>query len=331
MHLIKIKIFSFLLLVVIASPCMSGDGPILPVRELKEPMELDEALSVLQQSQDPEQLAKAAVSLCRIGTPTALDSLATALRDPVLLARLDTEMSFHMSTEGLRVYWITEEIGKLSTPQAQDVLLKLARDKTFTDEFSRINCLIDACRWIQNPSPELLAFLDSMAAPKNGLTGGVVTALARIGSPEALALIEKRVLSADYQTGTKAGWFTHYLITVRNNANVVSFYRQLLSMKNQDVLSLTALDKRIMSKEIKFSLRDIIIQSLFDYRGREWYKPSAYYPRPPKREDASSEVLRELLEIADMALKLDITPETREGVLKAQQEIQEILQKRSAE
>jgi hypothetical protein len=76
-------------------------------------------------------------------------------------------------------------------------------------------------------------------------------------------------------------------------------------------------------------LRNILVQTLFDFRPNEWYGPNSLYVPPPQRNEASSEVRREVLALADVALKLDVSDDTKEGVRKARKEIEAILAERT--
>jgi len=279
--------------------------------EPESPIEIKtstEALNILHELKDPAALKKAAIWLYKSDAPDALEQLSALLLDPKFLNRLDPYEEEYRNPN-LRVNQVLEEIGKLSTPKAEEVLLKLTKDKKFTADIDQAYGLIRACGWLRNPSPKMLAFLDSRGETV------VAEALARIGTAESCALLEKRIVSADGVVSDESswGWFTEFIVPVRNKPSVAALYERVLSAKIPNA-----------------RCRNGIVQSLFDYRPYEWYTPDGG-PKPPLRQDASSEVLKQLLEIADMALKLDISPETREGVLKAQKEIQDILQKRATE
>ena len=78
-------------------------------------------------------------------------------------------------------------------------------------------------------------------------------------------------------------------------------------------------------------MQNTIVQTLFDSPSYEWYAVDAPVPTVPPREEASTEVLQELLEIAALALRLRLTEETREAVLRARGEIEGILRTRGVE
>lgn len=279
------------------------EGPPLSIKTSAE------ALAILRSSKNPLELKNVAIWLCQSNAPGALDQIAALLLDPDFLKRLDSEFNYGR----LRSNMVLEAIGKVSTTKAEEVLLNLTQDKIFIEESKRVDGLIDACGWLRSPSPKVFAFLDSSLGSQSPVL--VVRALARISSPESCALLEKRIVSVEGTVSDESswGWFTHFLVPVRNKPAVVDLYKRVLSAKIQDAMC-----------------RNRIVQSLFDYRPDDWYSEEEVFPKPHPREEASPEVLKQLLESAGLALKLDISKETREGVLKAQKEIQEILQKRAA-
>src|SRR5262249_26048820 len=105
------------------------------------------------------------------------------------------------------------------------------------------------------------------------------------------------------------GVFNMELIKHRNEPAIVSLYGSLLGKKIED-------DR----------LRDAIVQSLFDFRPRDWFPPAAVPPpTPPSRREASTAVLPELLVIANRSLGLNIPEDTKKGVRMARAEIEAIL------
>jgi hypothetical protein len=64
---------------------------------------------------------------------------------------------------------------------------------------------------------------------------------------------------------------------------------------------------------------------VFDHR-RDWYPQTRpTIPKPPPRREAPTESLPELLAVADLALKLDVSEDTKNSVRKARKDIEEIL------
>ncbi len=283
--------------------------------------ELLQAISVFERSRDRNLLESTALDLCASKDPKALEVLTKWLLDPVFVARMDNEEEYKYYRHRLRIKRVLLAIGKKGTAEAESALLRLGEDREFTRHVARMDGLIVACGWIKKPSAKLLEFLDSRITKQGTYTSIVIDALAQMHTPESCALLEKWFHSADYVGPSRPGWFTETILEYRNDPNIVAFYRRLLSVEIRDE-----------------RLRNRMIQSLYDYRPLDWYGRVGYShmlrrgstaPKPPPRKDASTEVLRELLEIAELTKKLDLSPETREGVQKAVKEINEILAERA--
>ena len=135
-------------------------------------------------------------------------------------------------------------------------------------------------------------------------------------STAAYGRLEKHFLGNEFSIGNKRGWFTEKIILIRNDEAIVSFYEKLLRSEIKDDY-----------------LRNIIIQTLFDYRpkDKEWFPYPLgdsidEYPRsPPPYREASTEVLQKILKIAKYSEMLKINEKTRGSIAKGRKEIERIL------
>ena len=176
-----------------------------------------------------------------------------------------------------------------------------------------MDALIYAAGEVHQPSKVLLHWVDEQGTPKNG-ANLAVEAFARMATDESCALIEKRMLSNGYDKYDKMGWLHSILIPVRDHPAVVRLYKRLMQATIEDD-----------------EVREALVQSLFDYRPKEWYGTSPSHDTDPvKWKDCSTPVLEKLLNIADTADKLDVSAEAKAGVAKARKEIQSILAARMA-
>ncbi len=274
----------------------------------------EQLVSVLEWSRDASLLEQAAKEICRHKDPKAIEFLTNWLLKPEVWPRLDREEDYQRySRYLLRVNRIVMALGQIATPEAEAALLKLADNRPFTAELDRVDGIIEAAGAIRKPSTKLLTFLDSKATPDSGQRTLVMRTLAQMRCLEACKLIEKRIHSSAYRNSTKEDWFMHDLMVVRNDPEIVALYKRTLSSPIKDT-----------------ELRNRVVQGLFSYSPL-WFgiwESTDPIPAPPKRKDASTEVLGELLEIAEMTKKLDLWAGTHEGVQKAVKEIKEILAER---
>lgn len=278
---------------------------------------LPQVKQLLQDARDPRELEKAALRLCG-NSEAHLQLLTTLLLDPAFLRRIDNDneyqnyLEYHSSP--LRVNRLIVAIGKVGTPEALKCLLRLVEDKVFTSHEARLDALIEASGFLRQSSTRMLAFLASDVVWKSD-SYLAVRALARLGTPQALAVIEKRFFAARHSNYDRMGWFAAVLVHFRNEREVVALYKRILTRGVSDL-----------------ALRNAIVQSLFEYRIKVWeYAPERYYGElwgHPRPRDASSEVLRELLTIADVVVKQPLAEDTQRGVPAARAEIAKILQRR---
>jgi len=271
--------------------------------------ELATKVYILSESSDQDQLAHVAVEMINTKNPEALDRIVGFLTDNDFLNRLDSEKQYDVSPN-LRISALLRAIAGLGSSQADDAFVRLSRDRTFAAKPRRVDSLIDAIGLVSSPSPALLDFLDKLGRPHTGYLSRVKFALLRSGSPEAGSLVEKRLWSREYKPGWKAGLFCGGLLAMRDSPQAIIIYKHAVQRGFSDP-----------------GLRNLMVQSLFDWR-EKWYAVDGAV-LPPNRRQACDAMLRELLVIAEMTKKLDLTDETRESVRKGTEEINDILKRRA--
>lgn len=313
----------FLPLFFVLSGCSNTAGvdePRLPpVQVLPGP--LDKYTSVLETSIDPDELATALIGLSRSDSPGALEAWVNYLCDRTFLQRLDPEDppdQFKFETGDKRVGRVLGAVARLSPDKANLTLVKLGKSKAFFEGSYRERAFRGACEMLRQPSAQLLDVLEELAGEQSSL---LIQPLARMRSPLACERIEKIYHSGQYSDSHKAEWFTHEIMEARTEPCIVSFYRRLLVAEVKDpVLKRFRYDTE---EWYETSIRNILVQTLFDYLPEQWYDRN--WATPPARHQASTKVLEELVLIADLSLKLDISPDAKKSVHKGRKEIDQIL------
>jgi hypothetical protein len=261
----------------------------------------------------PKQVQRLAIAACKSGREEEIVELTRALSDPQFLSRLDDEdddFPPDRMNKGERLEKVLRAFAKYEPAKAELAFLRLASEKRFTAYRSRLFVLIRACSEFRQPSKEILDFLEAQAQSEKG-EYRIDDILVAIGSKGSLERLENRFF--EQKLPINSILFTNYLLEVRDQPNVVDFYR------------------RILAKEIADEkTRNLAVQSLFDYRPFKWYNPSAPYPKAPDRREASDDVLGKLLSIADFTKTLGLTSETRQCVAKGRAEIEEIVEFRKS-
>jgi hypothetical protein len=273
---------------------------------------LSRALSANKKASDLELLAIAA---CKSRNGRDVDELTRLLLDAKFLANLEEEGDDprvppeKIPWPGARLGGILRSLARNHPAKAEKAFLGLGKDKRFMGENTRVEALMRACGEFKDPSKEVLDFLESQAAPRTWQNNIVDGILAKMGSAGALERIRKRMAVPQLNVGRDV--FQDILIEQRDRWEVIGLYRGVIEDGLKDA-----------------ETRNMVVQTLFDYRPG-WYGvrcgPEVRWPKPPDRRGASSEILGELVKIADLTAKLDLTDETRQSVAKGRKEIEEII------
>jgi hypothetical protein len=293
------------------SPTLVGQDSVrLSEVIVNEGMTTHEALRVLRESRDPSELESAALSLLQSDDKGALTALTKFLKDEDFVRRIDDDEAYrHQHYTKLRLFRILGAIGALSTEDADAVLLELSQDALYARKpgaaTSRYAALLVAAGGLRKPSDALLDFLEEQAARGRAYSPNAIVSLGRMASDRAQDIVVSHVLST--------GRFPDLFLTLRNDPNVVALYGRLI----------------VHAETIKnVERRNFIAQSLLRPQFL-WGEPDAVMSSPP-REEASTEVLREVLKIADIVLKQEdlYEPQTLEDARKGREEIEKILAER---
>ena len=275
------------------------------------PVSVVEAQEILGKSIVLDEIIRAASVLCVSDVPAHRMLLVKIICDPAFLERVDSREDYSIRPDYLRIKDLLKAIGKLGDAKAADFLVGLANDAGFVAHDARVRSIVRAAYEIRKPTENLLKYLDSIAIPRSTYVGIVQQGLANMGTPESCALFEKRALSEEYKANSRALWFTDILVSRRNNPAIVAMYKRILKADLKDK-----------------QFCETVVLSLFDYRPWQWYRIDAGDPSVQPWRAATDEVLKELLEIAAIALKLDVSLDTKQSVKRARDVIEDILEER---
>lgn len=263
---------------------------------------IEKSITLLQTSTDPDELATVAVALARGPQPEGHDALREQLQSPEFYYKLDTKKEYGDFGVPLRLNRIITALSENKAPSAHDVLVVLTQSSVYKSVNRRITMLISACAAVRPSPPEIVRFWDSYSQPETGFISRTISALVKNGSPPALALLEKKMADPKHEDKHKLDWM----------------HRPILEHRNDPPLLECCL--RMLEGGLSENLRPALVETLFDYRLREWFpgkRPTV--PKPPPREEATEPAREQLRRIGEYALKnvelSDEQKETVQGVL----------------
>ncbi|OKY76435.1 MAG: hypothetical protein BM485_04150 [Desulfobulbaceae bacterium DB1] len=236
--------------------------------------------------------------------------LLARLTSPDFLAELDDETAYSGRPERLRLRRIMDELTRNPLAGARQVLVALTTSRVFMAEDARIDLLIAASSVIKPPPPEVVRFWDAHWQPDDGFSNLTVAAVVKNGDEAAVALLEKKMANPDFDMEEKLHWLHGPLLSHRLDLPLLQSCERML---------LTGLPADL---EVK------LVETLFDYRPREWYLPSIPY-NPPLLETAGEAVLLQVQKIGVMARErfaLDARLEAR--VKMTLEQVQKLLEAR---
>ena len=249
------------------------------------PEELARHLQVLDRSSDREQVAASAVALAASGDNTALLELAKRLGKADFLNRLDDTQD--PSTD---ITNLSGVFGALtSNPSAASARMceLVYPEPDFQEVPVRINLLLGALAAVKPLSPEGAEIFRDASAQGFAEVAGPL--LINNESLPALRVFEEIIAG---------GWVESYV-------KVDILHRSVLP-KRTDLPVLRSCE-RMLAAPPDDQVREGIVETLFDYRSREWFGPALQPPAPPPWESASTEALRFLIELARKVESLPVS------------------------
>lgn len=277
---------------------------------LPAPDRREEALAAIKDSKDVHVMERGIIYLARQGGAKDVEAVVAALKTPRLQALvIGTEDSVDSSARIENIFTALAE----SPTRGEDALLSLGRDKGLMDRRVLNDGLCRAARLVKKPSAAFLTFLDEEMRRERTSPGTIVHALTVYGTPAAARILARHFASKEFDSTQKAGWLHRDLLTVRTRPAFFAIFKQAIMANAEDA-----------------DLRKCLVETLFDYRPDLWYGDYVTDPpKPPAWADASTEVLQEVVKLADVAMKQDLPKDVKQAVRTTREEIEGILAKRA--
>lgn len=250
-------------------------------------------------------LATEALALAKSVRPEDHSLLLQKLKSEDFLNQLDSEKAYLGPSTRLRLRRILEVLSKNPAPSARKTLIVLTQTPSFYKEPARADLLIMACAEIRPPPPEVIKFWDNHSQPDDGFTPLTIEAIIKNGSEPAITLLEKKISDPKHEEEDKLDWMRSSILSHRN-----------------DFILLQGCE-RMVSGGLPENFRVALIEVLFDYRPKEWFRPSSVL-KAPDRGQATPQALAQLKKIGEFALKkMNLKEDLKKVVEKTLEEIKE--------
>ena len=256
-----------------------------------------------------DQLLKSSLSLAKSSDPREHAVLLSDLQKQAYLKQLDSEQDYAKASRfRLRVEQVIQALAQNPSPSARRAFLSLTHGKIFLADDDRRLALVRAGENIRPAPNELVAFWDRHSQANDAFTPTTIPVLITNGSEPALRLFEKKLADPARRQDEKVAWMRTSVLAHRNDFNLL------------------VTCERMLQGSLPKKLRPFLVESLFDYRPGEWYRPSSSHSPPPLR-DASGEALAVLARLGGMVEKnIPLTPAQREAVRRHLEEVRRLQQ-----
>jgi len=254
--------------------------------------------NILATSNDPAQLSKTSVEFAASDQTADHTVLLHHLNAAGFLGRLDSAADLAMSApKSLRVAKVIKTLRDNPTPVSKQTLIGLSRGGGFIAEEPRQWLLIYALVVVRPPPPEVISFWDAQCHPDADYPNDAANAICDNATKESMALMEKKLVTPDFENERKIAWMRGPMIRHRND------------------LPLLEASERMITTTLPMELRPSLVQALCDYSPRWYY--SCDPPKPPPRALASKPALAVLRRICEYSeAKLTLEPEVEAAVEK---------------
>lgn len=251
-------------------------------KKTKRPTMNIELIEIINTSKDEWELNDAANALAKSKDPNEHVALSKALVNNGFLSLVDTEEDYESASIDLKLAGIIRNLAENNLPSTQQVLAKISQDKIFLSHPSRVDLLIDAWSLVKPSPPIAIKFWDSYSSPEDGFVERTVMRIAENGSEPAIFLLEKKLKDSRFEIDTRAYWIRRHSILLRD-----------------DAVMLIAV-QRMLAGGIEEALISGLIEVLFDYQPKLWYRPHDI-PKIPDRSNITEEAMRLLIGIGHNA------------------------------
>jgi hypothetical protein len=246
----------------------------------------------------------AAMADAASGDPARHQRLRDQLETPAFLQALDSPADYRLAAKlRLHVDKVVVALAKNDAPSARAAFVALTSNATYLAHDERVIGLILASVNVRPAPPELVRFWDRRSRPDDGFTPTTIAALTSNGSPEAIALLERKLVDPAQPAGDKVSWMRSDLLEHRNDLPLLQGCERLLSGKLQR------------------KLRPSLVEVLFDYRPQDWFRPASTHSAPSLSQ-ASADARAQLRKVAALALKsVALSATQRAAVVRRVQEL----------
>lgn len=237
---------------------------------------IDRHLTILETSQDQEELEASALALASSGNPAALVVLWRFLPKVEFLGRLDDLGNSQSNTTGLS--HVLKAMEENPTEVTGRICETLARNAEFLSDPDRKIFLLPALSAVRPMTLPAEAIF--RAANEEGYFNATGPLLVANGSPRALALFEEMIADSSKRPVDRVDMLHHSVLAHRTDAPVVAACLRLLA--------------RGLEPEVEAG----VVETLYDYQDKRWFGPARGAPVPPPWNQAETEVLQSLLDAA---------------------------------
>lgn len=233
------------------------------------------------------------------------DRLRQALGSRTLLLRLNSaDESARMRPDQLRIAGALTVLATNQNPGARKTLDFLAENRPFLDDLGRQDRLLRAVAQVRPATPAIVHFFDEQTRPDAANLHLAIACLVTNGSKPAMDLIEKKLSDPSEEPENVQGWMRDSILSHRNDAPLLEACEALLK-----------------GAALSQTLKETLVEALFDYQPDRWYPPDSNLPRPPDRALAGSASRATLRSIGEWAsqqdwLPIDLRHKVREQVNK---------------
>jgi hypothetical protein len=188
------------------------------------------------------------------------------------------------------------------------ILVGLARSPGFIDIDERQIPLLPALTAVRPMTDDGADVVKRAAA--HGYYSTVIPLLVANGSPRALALFEELIRDASVDSDSRAADLHTALLPHRTETAVLRSV------------------ERLLATPLEIPVAQGLLETIFDYRSREWFGPAVNPPRPPPWEGATTEALQQVLYLAHQARGRGLAPELSGAVDRTAETVHQILEAR---
>ena len=250
--------------------------------------------SVLDRDRDPARLEAASISIAASGDSAALADLAKHLGSRAFLHRLDPARG--SVPEVVHLGEVFRSLTLHPSLATASLCIALAANSEFTAVPARLNFLLNALaavRPMEEPAAKIFR-----TASRSGFLEVNGPLLAGNASPRALGVLSELFRDESLDVAQRVSIAHWGLLPNRTNPDVVAMCARLLSAGG-------------ISHEVELA----ILESLYDYRARQWFGLAAGQPTPPPWSAASPAARDALKSLAAERLsRSDLPPALRAAI-----------------